>query len=63
MKARIEYAKVLPKALKGMLELEKFVASSTLDHKLFELVKNQGITAEWLRLLPGHAHKGCPQSR
>lgn len=41
MKPRIEYFKVLPKALKGMLELEKFVANSDLDHKIFELVKTR----------------------
>lgn len=41
MKARIDYGKVLPKSLKGLLELEKFVANSDLDHKIFELVKTR----------------------
>lgn len=38
-KERINYGKVAPEAIKGLLEIEKFVASSSLDRKIFELVK------------------------
>lgn len=39
MKQRIDYQKVAPAALKGMFELEKYVASSGLEKSLLELVK------------------------
>lgn len=38
-KKRLDYAAVAPKSLRGMLELEKFVHSSEMEHSLFELVK------------------------
>lgn len=39
MKSRLDYAKVAPEALKGMLTLEKYVRDSGLEHSLYELVK------------------------
>ncbi|PIQ15303.1 MAG: hypothetical protein COW67_09175 [Flavobacteriales bacterium CG18_big_fil_WC_8_21_14_2_50_32_9] len=39
MKERLNYAKVSPEALKAMLELEKYVATSGLESSLYELVK------------------------
>lgn len=39
MKARLEYGKVAPEAIKGLLELEKYIHHSGLESKLFELVK------------------------
>ena len=39
MKQRIDYQKVAPEALKGMIEIEKFMASSGLETSLYELVK------------------------
>ncbi|MBA6153208.1 carboxymuconolactone decarboxylase family protein [Gelidibacter maritimus] len=39
MKKRLNYQTVAPEALKGMLELEKYVAGSSLEHSLYELVK------------------------
>lgn len=39
MKKRLNYQAVAPEALKGMLELEKYVAGSGLEHSLYELVK------------------------
>lgn len=39
IKKRLNYAEVAPKALRGMLELEKFVHSSDMEKSLFELVK------------------------
>ena len=39
MKSRLDYLKTAPKAIKGMLELEKYVHQSTLDPILYELVK------------------------
>lgn len=39
MKERLNYSKVAPEAIKGMLELEKFVHNSGLEHSLYELVK------------------------
>lgn len=39
MEERINYQKNAPKALKGMMELEKYVQSSSLEPRLFELVK------------------------
>lgn len=36
---RLEYWNVAPKGVKGMLELEKYVHSSSLDPKILELVK------------------------
>lgn len=39
MKQRLNYETVAPDALKGMLELEKYVANSGLEKSLYELVK------------------------
>src|SRR5699024_7278237 len=39
MNQRLNYQKVAPKALKGMFELEKFLANSELERSLYELVK------------------------
>ncbi|HEX6982624.1 MAG TPA: carboxymuconolactone decarboxylase family protein [Balneolaceae bacterium] len=39
MEQRINYQKAAPKALKGMFELEKYIANSDLEHSLYELVK------------------------
>lgn len=39
MKQRLNYDTVAPEALKGMLELEKYVAHSGLEQSLYELVK------------------------
>ena len=39
MKERIAYQKAAPEALKGMLELEKYLATSSLERPLYELVK------------------------
>ncbi|WP_323028321.1 carboxymuconolactone decarboxylase family protein [Gelidibacter japonicus] len=39
MKKRLNYQAVAPEALKGMFELEKYVAGSGLEHSLYELVK------------------------
>lgn len=36
---RLDYAEVLPKGMKGMLQLEAAVHSSSLDPTVFELVK------------------------
>lgn len=41
MKERMDYFKTDPKALKGMLELEKYVVASELDPVIFELVKTR----------------------
>ena len=41
MKPRMDYASVAPDALKAMQELEKYVAGSGLDHRLYELVKTR----------------------
>lgn len=38
-KKRLDYNETDPKAIKGMLELEKYVANSSLEHSLYELVK------------------------
>lgn len=39
MKARLEYNKVDSKAIKGLLELEKYIHSSEIELSLIELVK------------------------
>lgn len=41
MKARLEYGKVAPEAIKGMMELENFVRHSGLEISLYELVKTR----------------------
>lgn len=41
MKARLNYSEVAPKAIKGMLELEKYVYGSGLERPLYELVKTR----------------------
>lgn len=41
MKERLNYQKVAPEALKPMLELEKYVATSGLERSLYELVKTR----------------------
>jgi len=38
-KKRLNYNETDPKAIKGMLELEKYVLGSGLEHNLYELVK------------------------
>lgn len=39
MNKRFNYYTVAPNAIKGLLELEKYVTSSGLEHSLYELVK------------------------
>src|SRR5690554_7602366 len=39
MKQQIDHHKIAPKALKGMFELEKYIAKSNLEPSLLELVK------------------------
>ncbi len=39
MKQRLDYSQIAPEALKGMLELEKYVSNSGLEKTLYELVK------------------------
>ncbi|MDY0279952.1 MAG: carboxymuconolactone decarboxylase family protein [Salinivirgaceae bacterium] len=39
MEARINYSKTAPEAIKGLLEIEKYVANSGLERTLYELVK------------------------
>lgn len=41
MKQRLNYAKIAPDALKAMLELETYVATSGLERSLYELVKTR----------------------
>lgn len=41
MKQRLNYAKIAPDALKGMLELEKYLHESGLERSLYELVKTR----------------------
>ncbi|MFZ1799401.1 MAG: carboxymuconolactone decarboxylase family protein [Chitinophagaceae bacterium] len=41
MKERLDYAKVAPNALKAMLELEKYMATSGLERTLYVLVKTR----------------------
>lgn len=41
MKARLNYLEAAPDALKGMLELERFVHVSGLERMLYELVKTR----------------------
>ncbi len=41
MKARLSYSDVAPNAIKGMLELEKYVHGSGLERTLYELVKTR----------------------
>lgn len=41
MKQRLNYAKIAPDALKGMLEIEQYVNSSRLERSLYELVKTR----------------------
>ena len=41
MKVRLNYAEVAPKAMRGMLELEKYVHGSGLERTLYELVKTR----------------------
>ena len=41
MKSRLNYQKVAPQALKGMMELEKYVHNSGLERSLYELVKTR----------------------
>lgn len=41
MKPRLDYFRIAPDAMKGMLELEAYVANSGLEKTLFELVKTR----------------------
>ncbi len=41
MKERLSYFEVAPEAIKGMLELEKYVHDSGLERSLYELVKTR----------------------
>lgn len=38
-KERLNYSKTTPEGIKGLLEIEKYVAESGLDRTIFELVK------------------------
>ncbi|QAA81253.1 carboxymuconolactone decarboxylase family protein [Aequorivita sp. H23M31] len=40
-KERLSYSKIAPESLKGLLEMEKYVAGSGLDMTIFELVKTR----------------------
>lgn len=40
-KERLNYSKIAPESMKGLLEIEKYVADSGLDRTLFELVKTR----------------------
>jgi AhpD family alkylhydroperoxidase len=39
MEPRIDYQKADPKAMKGMMEMEKYLRNSELDETIYELVK------------------------
>jgi AhpD family alkylhydroperoxidase len=39
MEPRIDYQKADPKAMKGMMEIEKYIHNSELDETIYELVK------------------------
>lgn len=39
MSQRINYAKVAPKAIQGLVDIEKYIANSELEQSIFELVK------------------------
>ena len=41
MEARLNYSKTYPAAIKGLLEIEKYVANSGLELTLYELVKTR----------------------
>ncbi len=41
MVARLNYSKISPDAIKGLLEVEKYVANSGLERTLYELVKTR----------------------
>ena len=41
MQARLDFSKVFPESYKAMLELEKLVALSGLEHSLYELIKTR----------------------
>lgn len=41
MEQRLNYSQIAPNALKGMLELEKYVSNSGLEKTLYELVKTR----------------------
>lgn len=41
MKERLNYAGIFPDAIEGLLEIEKYVAASGLEHSLYELVKTR----------------------
>ena len=38
-KERLDYATIAPESIKGLLQIEKYIAKSGLDRKVFELVK------------------------
>ncbi len=40
-KERLNYSKIAPESMKGLLEIEKYVAKSGLDMTIFELVKTR----------------------
>jgi len=39
MKQRLDYFKVAPKAMKGLMEMEKYLGNGVLDEKLVHLIK------------------------
>jgi AhpD family alkylhydroperoxidase len=41
MKKRIDYFAASPNAMKGMLEIEKYISTANIDKKLLELVKTR----------------------
>ena len=41
MKERLNYSKISPQAIQGLLEIEKYIANSGLERTLYELVKTR----------------------
>ena len=63
MQTRTDFYTASPDAMKAMLALEAAVGKLSIELPLLELVRLRSITDQWLRVLPGHAHRRCPQGR
>jgi hypothetical protein len=60
MEQRIDYIRTNREVVKLMRQLEEYKKSTGIDMKLIELIKIRAPSNQWLCILLGYAHKGCP---
>ena len=59
----IDYAHIVPEALRAMIGLEQVVRASGLEPLLLETGQGAGLADQWLCTMPRDAHEGRPRAR